>query len=71
MSAHEKSVISSCGQNPELRLGDWEEKEEEDDHGDADREQKGCTGGIEARGESCTGGCTGGREARGALHHFC
>ena len=71
LSFQEIRAISCCAQEPELRLSDWKEKEEEDDHGDADREQKGCTGRIEARGERSTGCCTGGSEARGALHHFC
>ena len=55
LSFQEIRAISCCAQEPELRLSDWKEKEEEDDHGENDGEDKGCTG----------------WNARGALHHSC
>ena len=55
LSFQEIRTISFCAQEPELRLSDWKEKEEEDDHGENEREDKGCTG----------------WNSRGALHHSC
>ena len=55
LSVQEPRSIPFSVQEPELRLGDWEEKEEEDDHGDNECEDKGC-----ARWNAGV-----------ALHHFC